>query len=141
MPRVKNQGDHPLAEIELAIEMRLAEAARTVARLRVSHTRPSQAMTFWPDTVRNVFEAYDIAGANRVNRPLPTPSEITRMDETVGWLFAVEREVWPILWARALGQSWRRVAKATGHSSHMTVRRLHEKAMAKLVERVLKDLL
>ena len=60
--------------------------------------RPPDTRVAWPDVVHD-WLAYGWLAA-RAPRIPPTPQEITRCDEALGWLFLLTRDQRLVLWAR-----------------------------------------
>jgi len=93
------------------IETRLVEAVDTLKRLPVPDIQRS--VTLWPDVVQDSREAYGYATTRY--RPAPAaPDAITRLDETLAWLRWLPRAAQRILWSRANGISWRKIARFVG---------------------------
>ncbi len=115
-----------------AVERRLVEAADTLKRIRVPDIQRN--VTRWPETVRDAHEAYGY-GAVRPRLGPAAPEAITRMDETLGWLAWLTREVQRIVWARASGFSWRKIARFAGKSPN-TCRTWYVAALQLLAERL-----
>jgi hypothetical protein len=127
----------PLSPIwtEAAIKERLKEAADALRRLPPGLRRAR--LTGWPDVVRAASEAYGY-GAAQTRPAAPSPAAITRMDETLGWLFCVDAEARRVAWARASGISWRKLEDIDGRS-HVTLRRIHDRAVAAILRRLNAD--
>lgn len=90
------------------IRQRLAEAATTIRRLPMPKGgRPASFQVSWPDV------AYDWLAygwyPSRTPRIPPTPLEISRLDEALGWLHLLTRDQRLILWARANNWGWRKL--------------------------------
>jgi hypothetical protein len=116
------------------VERRFQEAIEVLRRLP-NIERPGRLRSFYPTVVREREESYGWSAAEA--RPaVPTPAEISRMDECVDWLAwlrpAVEANELPedmhrIVWARAAGFPWpairrHRRLKGRGNSAR-TLRR------------------
>ncbi|KZD12527.1 DUF6362 family protein [Oceanibaculum pacificum] len=115
-----------------AVKARLAEAAEALRRL--PSARLKARLSAWPDVVQSSAEAYGYDSAGM--RPAaPGPAAISRMDETLGWLFWLEAGARRILWARAMGVPWRRLEDMDGRS-HVTLKRVQDKALATLAMRL-----
>ncbi len=93
------------------VEGRLCEAVDTLKRLPVPDIQ--RGMTAWPEILRSASEAY---GYNDVRTRLAPASAaaIDRLEETLQWLKWLPRKAQQILWSRAEGFSWRRIAKFVG---------------------------
>ncbi len=92
---------------------RMAEAVDTLKRLPTPHVQGR--VTLWPDFVRDGREAYGWDAA-RFRLAPAAPEAITRLDETLLWLRWLPRLSQRILWGRASGLSWRKIAAAAGKS-------------------------
>jgi hypothetical protein len=68
---------------------------------------PAGFRVAWPD-IAYEWLAYGWTPA-RAPRIPPTPAQIDRLDEVLGWLHALTREQRVILWARANRWTWRQV--------------------------------
>jgi hypothetical protein len=89
---------------------RLREAAWTIQRLPLPRNgRPDVTRVAWPDVVHD-WMAYGWQDA-RAPRIPPTPAEISRCDEVLGWLFLLTRDQRLVLWARAQPHpfAWRKL--------------------------------
>ncbi|MBF0286010.1 MAG: helix-turn-helix domain-containing protein [Magnetococcales bacterium] len=80
------------------VASRLEEAAATLRLL--PGDSPRGYVSFWPDVVHAKKDAY---GCNDPDPPrlLPSPAEITRMDEALEWLQWLERDQVQIVWLHA----------------------------------------
>lgn len=95
------------------VEGRLVEAADTLKRVRVPDIRRN--LTRWPDFVRAAREAYGYQ-TSRVRLAPASPGAIDRLDATLAWLRWLSHPAQRILWGRANGVSWRRIAVFAGKS-------------------------
>ena len=90
------------------LRQRCREAAYTLRRLPMPRNGlPACFKTSWPD-VAYEWLAYGWTPA-RAPRIPPSPHEISRLDEVLGWLHWLTRQQRVILWARARGWTWRQV--------------------------------
>ena len=96
---------------ETRVEERINEAVDTLKRVPAPSMR--RQLTSWPDYIHDAHEAYGYTGF-RPSRTPAAPDAITRLDETLGWLRWLPREAQHILWSRASGLSWRRIAGFAG---------------------------
>ena len=112
------------------VKQRLAEAADALRRLRMSGLKPGTMQAQWPEVVRRVEEAYGWTGT-RLRPPRPSPAEISRMDEAIGWLLLLEADQRRIVWARAMGLSWRRLEDMDGRSVR-TLQNVHATALQRI---------
>jgi hypothetical protein len=93
-----------------SVRNRLREAAYTIQRLPMpKNGRPPEHRVAWPDVVYD-WLAYGWQDA-RAPRIPPTPAEISRCDEVLGWLFLLTRDQRLVLWARAQPHpfAWRKL--------------------------------
>lgn len=142
---------------------RLEEAARTLKRVpNPPNSAPAGYRGYWPEIVRQWHDAWtatmgrledsewhdDVADEPELTPPKPTPSEISRMDEALGWLMLIDGEdKWRgvrdseetaadrrlIVWLKATGISWRRLSKIDkkGRGRH-ALQIIHARAIEKL---------
>jgi uncharacterized protein DUF6362 len=89
------------------LRQRFREAAYTLRRLPMPrHGLPANFRTHWPD-IAYEWLAYGWTPA-RAPRIPPSPQEISRLDEVLGWCLRwLSREQRVICWARATGWTWR----------------------------------
>ncbi len=99
------------AVTETEVENRIYEAVDTLKRLPVPDIQRS--VTRWPDVLRDSHEAYGYDAVHLRLAPA-APDAITRLDETLQWLRWLPRAAQRILWSRANGFSWRRIASYVG---------------------------
>ena len=127
-----------------AVIDRLEEAGATLLALPGSGWS-TRLRTSSLEIVRTAIESYGWS-TNHIRPPLPSPSRITRMDETMGWisLIPVERYVLRrIVGARSLVHPitgrhlfpWRRIAVAVG-ADHKAVQRWHAQGIELIVEQL-----
>lgn len=116
-----------------AVIARLERVARFMIYERPE--RPSDRMAMRIETVRDYWLEYGREQA-RLQRVLPSGREIDQVDEALRWLFWIEgladRD---LVWARACGQSWRRLAPRMGLSER-GVRARHSRLILGLVLRL-----
>ncbi|SDF58733.1 DUF6362 family protein [Thalassobaculum litoreum] len=99
----------------------LREAADTLRRLPRGLARPR--LSSWPEVVRDSASLF-ASSQDAARRPSPpSPQAIDRMDRTLGWLLACDEEARRLVWARAMGISWRRLEDMDGRS-HVTLRKI-----------------
>ncbi len=102
----------------LLVEERLVEAADVLSRL--PEPRVQGYFSLWP---RMRYEFADLVGQTppKLRRPWPLPEQISRMEETLGWLAWLEPADARIVWLRASGARWKEIcwrvglARATAH--------------------------
>ncbi len=120
-----------------AVEERLCEAVDTLKRVPVPDIQRN--VTRWPDFIHDSREAYGYA-AIRVRLAPAAPDAITRLDETLIWLGWLPRDAQRVLWSRANGFSWRKIAYFVGKAPntcrawylaalHLIATRLNEAAV------------
>jgi hypothetical protein len=118
------------------VTARLAEAADTLRRLRMSGTRPAGAKTNWPSIVQDFWESYDITASPRALPAAPKPTAIDRMDEVIGWLLAIQdATARGVVWGKACGFATNRMAKVLGISRYY-VDRLHCDGIERMTKRL-----
>jgi len=127
-----------------AVIDRLEEAGATLLALPGSGWS-NRLRTSSLEIVRTAIESYGWS-TNHIRPPLPSPAQITRMDEAMGWisLIPVERYVLRrIVGARSLVHPitgrylfpWRRIAAAIG-ADHKAVQRWHAQGVEIVVEQL-----
>jgi hypothetical protein len=127
-----------------AVIDRLEEAGATLLALPGSGWS-TRLRTSSLEIVRTAIESYGWS-TNHIRPPLPSPAQITRMDEAMGWisLIPVERYVLRrIVGARSLVHPitgrylfpWRRIAAAIG-ADHKAVQRWHAQGVEIVVEQL-----
>lgn len=91
------------------LRQRFREAAYTLRRLPMPrHGLPASFKVSWPD-IAYEWMAYGWTPA-RAPRIPPSPVEIDRLDEVLGWVTQwLDRQQRVIIWARATGWTWRQV--------------------------------
>ena len=114
------------------IEARLDEAVDTLKRVPAAHA--FRRVTRWPDYVLDSVEAYGY-GEIRLTLAPAAPDAIDRLEETLGWLRWLPREAQRILWSRANGFSWRKIAYFVGKAPN-TCRSWHLAALHHLAARL-----
>jgi hypothetical protein len=95
----------------VAAEAALEEAVDTLRRLPPAFVRPR--LTRWPTLIRESHEAYGWTPSRPRLGP-PAPDAIDRLDATLLALRAVALDDQRLLWSRANGFSWRRIAFLVG---------------------------
>ena len=96
---------------ETDVETRIGEAVDTLAR--VPAPTMQRNLTSWPEFIHDAREAYGYTDF-RPPRATAAPDAITRMEETLDWLRWLPRDAQRILWSRASGLSWRKIARFAG---------------------------
>ena len=70
------------------------------------HGLPAGFKVTWPDIA---WEWLSYSSPSKAPRIPPTPHEIDRLDEALGWLHWLSREQRLICWARGRGWTWRQI--------------------------------
>lgn len=95
------------------LEARFEEAARTLARL--PRYRPESYRSAMPTPIPEKGRTEPPSeGKNRL--PPPGPAQISRLDEVLEWVLWLNEEERKLVWARALGLSWRSLCWRLGCS-------------------------
>lgn len=123
-----------MTQIVDGVEHQFRLAARTLGRLR-GQDRPRETLTYWPDIVQSFHEAYGSAPVT-IRPAIPTGREIDQLDRVLEWLWLTPQHDWPLIWARSVGMSWRKAARAAG-TDHMTAKRRFERAMETVAEHLI----
>lgn len=91
------------------LRQRLQEAAWALRRMPMPrHGKPAGLQCAWPDIVQE-WTAYGWSLAH-APRTRPSPEEITRLDEVLGWLWLLSEDQRFVIWSRAQpGSTWRKV--------------------------------
>ena len=123
---------------------RIKEAMRVCATLPARGLTPAGYRVRWPSIPRSESAAWErelervralglAAGTvavrshdrTTVREPMPDIAAITRTDETLEWLWAVDRERRTVLMARGAGARWDRIARRLRLSTRTVIRRWH----------------
>lgn len=118
------------------VRARLADAMDTLRRMKFpQHGAPPRLRSAMPVPPAD-WSAYGWE-RERAGKAAPSPQAISRMDETMPWLFRIacprRRKA---VCLRAVGLSWRRIAKAIGVASPETARTWEADAVAHLVDQL-----
>ena len=101
------------------VEKRVLEAAEVLRRMPTPRVRGY--FNTWPELVRTFG---DLVGQEPVQRrPLPSPSAISRMEETITWNRFLERDDANFMWLRAEGTPWKEICHRCGISRATAHRR------------------
>jgi hypothetical protein len=111
---------------------RLVEAADTLSRIKTPDIQRN--VTRWPDVVRAAADVTALDSGRSLRGPA-SPEAITRMDEALLWLGWLARDVQRILWCRAEGLSWRKIAAFAGQAPN-TCRTRARIALVEIAERL-----
>ena len=102
------------------VALRLQEAAKTAHRLPPN--RVQGYFNLWPPFVRTEFERL----AMEVAAPIyfaPTPRDVDRMLEVMGWMRWLEVDARKLIWMRAERHRWEDIARRFGCSPRTAQRR------------------
>ncbi len=128
------------AEVEATIN----EAIRTLCAL--PDRNPVYArVTWWPDTLREAADVWANAVAEggyermRAAPSRPSADAIDRMLPVLAWLKPLTDRERSVIWARAFGAPWWRIASKWGKSED-TVQRWHRAAIDAVLSRLDADL-
>lgn len=122
---------------------RLEQAGAALLSLNVGRAYPAGIRIAWPEYVKDAAEAYGWHGET-IRPPAPTPVEIARMDEALGWIALIHPERYVlrrIVGARALTNprtqqpiySWAKIARMLG-CDRRAVQRWHEQGIELIVK-------
>lgn len=116
----------------LEVERRLVEAVDTLKRLPAP--RLQVRLTRWPDFIHATHEAY---GYHAITPRLgaAAPEAIGRLEETLLWLRWLSPTAQRILWSRASGFSWRRIA-AVARKAPNTCRAWYLAGLKRIADRL-----
>lgn len=106
--------DLSFAEARNAVIVALERAADTLRRLPMpSHARPANVQSSWPSGPLEPSEGYAASEASRsIQRP--TARSISELDRVLPWLSSLDTADRRLVWARASGLSWPRLARRFG---------------------------
>lgn len=114
------------------VEERLVEAAETMKRL--PEVRVQGYYNSWPTILREFSDRVGEA-PQRLRRPPPSPTAITRMEEALQWLRWLEADDARLVWMRAEGARWREICGRFG-IARATANRRFEYALCVIVWRL-----
>lgn len=92
------------------VEARLAEAAWVLKRL--PEPRLSGYFSTWPEYSHSFADK--VGQEPRPMRVLPSPKDISRMEETLTWTVGLDPIDGKIIWLRAYGIRWKEICWAVG---------------------------
>ena len=95
------------------VAMRLQEAAKTAHRL--PPVLVQGYFNLWPPFARTEFERLSMEAPSPIRFP-PSPREVERMLEVMGWMLWIEVEARKLLWMRAERHRWTDIARRFGYS-------------------------
>lgn len=106
------------AEVRRAVIVTLERAADTLRRLPMPRNgRPALERSSWPMMPIDPDNASDNAcgqASSRAPRLPPGPRAISELDSVLPWLHALDNTDRQLVWARAAGLSWSRLAREFG---------------------------
>ena len=118
------------------VALRLQEAAKTAHRLPPA--RVQGYFSLWPPFVRTEFERLAMETDAPRHIP-PSPRDVDRMMEVMGWMNWIEVDARKLLWMRADCYPWKDIARRFGCSPRTAQRRWH-RSVDILVARLAGDL-
>jgi hypothetical protein len=106
--------DMSFAEVRRVVIATLERAADTLKRLPMPRNgRPSQEQSSWPSLPNGPADARDQASSHAPKIP-PGPRAISELDCVLPWLRLLDGPERRMVWARAAGLSWPRLAREFG---------------------------
>ena len=116
---------------------RLAEACATLRRMRGNDlVRIGALRALWPDAPADPWLAYASDRDTPVRPAAPSPEEIRRCDEALGWLLWIDGRSRKVVMGRACGASWRRLQALDGRCETTLKRVVIAAAVTKIVARL-----
>jgi hypothetical protein len=119
------------------VKQRMREAARVLRTMPAPDGKAKRALkgghTPWPECVRDTWDAGLTETAIR-----PGPEAVAAAEEAMQWLLWVPEMERRIVWARAQGVKWWRIAAAVGSSDRTCeamLARAHEQIVMRLTLR------
>jgi hypothetical protein len=106
--------DLSFAEARNAVIVTLERAADTLRRLPMpAHARPANVRSSWPS---GALEPPDDHAASEASRSIQRPNAraISELDRVLPWLSGLDTADRRLVWARASGLSWPRLARKFG---------------------------
>jgi hypothetical protein len=106
--------DLSFAEARNAVIVTLERAADTLRRLPMpAYARPAQLQSSWP---RGSLEPSTVEDAGDMSRTIRRPNarSISELDRVLPWLSGLDTADRRLIWARASGLSWPRLARKFG---------------------------
>ncbi|MDP1966675.1 MAG: DUF6362 family protein [Reyranella sp.] len=101
-------------EVRRVVIASLERAADTLKRLPMPRNgRPSREHSSWPSVPNGPEDACDHAASHAPRIP-PGPRAISELDRVLPWLGPLDGPERRIVWARAAGLSWPRIAREFG---------------------------
>jgi hypothetical protein len=115
----------PLAILAAVVKRRLREAGRTLRRIQLpsDYARLRNLRVCWPEMKRELFKDAP-KDSTPTLRPRPTPYQIDRLDECLGWLMWLDREPRMLIGAWMLSHPWDEIEAAFGFSRWTGARRI-----------------
>ena len=126
------------ADLRAVVLAMLARAADTLRRLPMPlQGRPSIPRSSWPDAPNAPGDAYGYTVQGLPPLP-PRPRAVSELDRVLPWLVPLDEVDRRLVWARALGRSWPRLAREFG----LTVGQLryrYDAAIDRIVAHAVRD--
>ncbi len=114
------------------MRQRLELAAMTIRKLKVPGVRPKDDKAYWPDVVRDYWEAYG-TGSSMVPLDAPSARAIDDLDALCLLINkALDLNERKVVWARAFRKPWK-VIQATHGFDRTTAWRIYTMAVMKLI--------
>jgi hypothetical protein len=114
------------------VEERIVEAADVLRQLPGLRNRGY--FSTWPE-IRRSLKELACAMPTPMRRPPPSPSAISRMEETITWNRYLGREEVELMWARAEGMPWKHICHRFG-ISRPTAHRRYDYALSVIAWRL-----
>jgi hypothetical protein len=99
--------------------------------------RPSQPHSPWPDAPDSPSEAYGYTTQRLMPLP-PQPRAVSELDDVLPWLLVLDDTERRLVWARAGGVAWARLAREFGLSVGQ-LRYRHDTAIDRVVAQAVRD--
>lgn len=100
----------------LEIADRFEAAVATMRRL--PSVKAQGYFNTWPETVKTIWEKLSEEKCHHLGPP--SPIAISRMEETINWIFWLEEEERKIIWLRASKVKWKAICWRMGYGKTKT---------------------
>lgn len=97
------------------VERRILRACKTLRALPDKERRFQALTNKWPDTVREVSEAYGYAD-EVMPRFRPTPADVSDCLTALAWARGISKRAFKLIWWRSFGVSFRHIGIRLGRS-------------------------
>ncbi len=116
------------------VEERFEEAVQTLKRVPVPGAKPRAYFNGWPDMI---YTSWELQSQEKLPIRLgpPNATQITQMEEALGWLWWLEPNERNLVWMRAGGVRWKVICYSIGYSRE-TMRTKHKIALTKICTRL-----